>query len=86
MPSRKELDCEREITRSEHSDYLRLCRIGARLAKYLHAKPNPVLAEEALRELIETGHDLDDGSIFDCGFCWQEAKSYRRTGRLSVGE
>jgi hypothetical protein len=60
-------------------------RSAKKFALYLHAKPDRAKAEEALKKIIAMGHDVkSDGSIFDCGLCWQEAKSYQRTGRLSI--
>jgi hypothetical protein len=77
VPSRTELHAERVLSREEHARFLRLCEIGARLAKYLHAKPDPAKAEATLRKIIASGYDLEDGSIFDCAICWQAAKTYR---------
>ena len=66
------------LSREEHDRFLRLCEVGEQLALHLHSKPNPEKAEAALKEIIASGHNLDDGSIFDCGLCWQEAKNYRK--------
>lgn len=94
MPTHKELSADGIVPREEHKRFLRLCEICERFALYLHAKPNPAKAEEALKKIIAMDHDVadiamghdvaDDGSVFDCATCWQEAKSYQRTGRLSI--
>ena len=79
IPSHKELSADGVMSREEHDCFLRLCEVGETLALHLHSKPNPEKAEAALKELAASGHDVaNDGSIFDCGLCWQEAKNYRK--------
>ena len=85
IPTHRELDAERALSRDEHSRFLRLCEIGEDFARHLHGvKPTHAKARAALKKIIEAGHDIEeDGSIFCCALCWNTAQRYAATGRLN---
>jgi hypothetical protein len=61
--------------------------MGERLAASLHGNlrcRSAEKAEQALKQIIASGHNLEDGSIFDCSTCWQAVIEYQRRGVVSM--
>lgn len=87
-PGRRDLDAGKHLSRAEYRDWVRVVELGEAVALHLHGMlkyRDASKVERALKEIIESGHDLqEDGSVFDCNFCWESARHYRRTGHINM--